>query len=230
MSKTVIAEGKTTEQAIENGLRSLKVPKECVSIKVLDNKDKKSFFSILAPRVVKVELTVKDNIQLKHTKTEVKVKPLDKKVEDNAIVKIREFMDEFIKKIPGENNRYEVEGKEYSINVTILGDDINFLVGYRGETLNAMQVLLSSIVNNNTNGRTRVIVDIGEYKEKRKRILEELAEKISKTVIRTSKSITLEPMSSYERKIIHDKLQSNEKIKTYSIGEEPYRRIVVSIR
>ena len=75
-----------------------------------------------------------------------------------------------------------------------------------------------------------VILDIGEYRKRRQKTLEELAEKIAKTVIRTRKPITLEPMSAFERKIIHTKLQDNDKVKTFSKGEEPHRRLVVSLK
>lgn len=75
-----------------------------------------------------------------------------------------------------------------------------------------------------------VILDIENYREKRKKALEELAEKIAKTVIRQRKKIELEPMTAYERKIIHTKLQDNSKVRTYSIGEEPHRRIVIELK
>ena len=102
------------------------------------------------------------------------------------------------------------------------------MIGYRGETLNSLQVILTSIANKNYNTRAKVLLDIQGYREKRKVVLEELAIKISKTVLKTGKSITLEPMSAYERKIIHNKLQENDKISTHSIGEEPHRRVVIS--
>ena len=76
--------------------------------------------------------------------------------------------------------------------------------------------------------RVRIILNVGNYREKREKALEELADKISKTVLRTGKAITLEPMVAYERKIIHSRLQSSNKVKTHSIGEEPYRRVVIS--
>ena len=74
------------------------------------------------------------------------------------------------------------------------------------------------------------LLDIESYRAKREKTLEELAEKISKTVIKTKKSITLEPMQAYERKIIHSKLQNNELVTTKSIGEEPRRRVVISLK
>ena len=78
--------------------------------------------------------------------------------------------------------------------------------------------------------KVRVILDISGYKDKRKKVLEELADKIAKTVIRTGKKITLEPMPAYERKIIHSRLQNNKKVTTESVGEEPHRKIIVELK
>jgi len=227
MPKSIIAEGKTTEQAVENGLRSLKVSKESVTIKVIENEDKRSFFSILAPRVVKVELTLKENINFSNrTHKEYHV---DEKQLNNGIKTVKEFMDDFAKKINA-NITIEVKKEENYISVIINGEDSNFLIGYKGEVLNSLQVILSSIINKNNENKIKITLDIANFREKRKKILEELAEKISKTVVRTGKQITLEPMSSYERKVIHDKLQDSNTVKTYSLGEDPYRRIVVSLK
>ena len=105
-----------------------------------------------------------------------------------------------------------------------------FLIGYRGETLYAFQNILTAVAGKNIENRVRVILDIEGYKEKREKTLEDLAEKVAKTVIKTRKSVTLEPMQPYERKIIHSKLQDNDKVETKSIGEEPRRRIVISLK
>ena len=85
-----------------------------------------------------------------------------------------------------------------------------------------------AIANRDFDNRIRVVLDIENYREKRKKTLEELAEKVSKTVLKTNKSITLEPMSAYERKIIHTKLQDNSRVETYSIGEGVNRRVVIA--
>ena len=78
--------------------------------------------------------------------------------------------------------------------------------------------------------KVRIILDVSGYKEKRKKVLEELADKISKTVIKTGKRVTLEPMPAYERKIIHSRLQNNKKVTTESVGEEPHRKIIVELK
>ena len=93
-----------------------------------------------------------------------------------------------------------------------------------------MQTLISRIGNKGLENRCRIILDIAGYREKRIKVLEDLAIKVSKTVEKNRKSITLEPMSAFERKIIHNKLQSNLKITTRSIGNEPNRKIVIEMK
>ena len=230
MPKSVIAEGKTTNEAIENGLKQLKVSKDKVEIKVLESEEKRSFFSILAPRIVKVELTLKEDetnkAKEKRNKREI---VLSEEEQQKATENIEEFFKEFIKELP-EDVKYTIDATNSHINVNISSEKIGFLIGYRGETLYALQNILTAIAGKNIENRVRVILDIQGYKEKREKTLEELAEKVAKTVIRTKKSVKLEPMQAYERKIIHSKLQQNPKVETTSVGEEPYRRIVVSLK
>ena len=229
MEKTIIAEGKTTNEAIENGLRKLNVSKNSVEIKVLDNEDKRSFFSILAPRVVKVELTLKDDKQsLVDTKPKKEI-VLSNEEQEKARENIEKFLKDFEKHLP-EGTTYSIDTSSEYINVNIINKDLGYLIGYRGETLYALQNILTAIAGKGINNKVRVILDIEGYKQKREKTLEELAEKVAKTVIKTKKSVKLEPMQAYERKIIHSKLQQNPKVETTSVGEEPYRRVVISLK
>ena len=232
MEKTIISEGRTTNEAIEKGLKQLRVSKDRVEIKVLENEEKRSFFSILAPRVVKVEMKLKEDKKEKKEKKEIKPKKvieLTKEEKQIAKENIKKFMDEILVQLP-ENTVYNISESELGINVEITNSNLGFLIGYRGETLYAMQNILSAIAGKGIEKKVRVILDIEGYKEKREKTLEELAEKVAKTVIRTRKPIKLEPMQAYERKIIHSKLQQNSKVQTESIGEKPNRRIVVSLK
>lgn len=232
MSKTIIVEGKTTNAAIEKGLKQLKVNRDHVQIKVLED-EKRSFFSILTPRVVKIEMTLKDlddenkvrnNVHL--SKKEVH---LSKQNQFIAKQNVEKFLAEFIKELP-EGATYVVDSNDQGLSVSISNEKLGFLIGYRGETLYALQAILSSIASKNVDQRVRVILDIEGYKEKREKTLEDLAEKVAKTVVKTRKPITLEPMQPYERKIIHSKLQENSKVQTISVGEEPHRKIVISLK
>ena len=230
MDRSIISEGKTTNEAIENGLKKLNVSKNMVDIKVLENEEKRSFFSILAPRVVKVQLTVKENKQednfTKKEKKEIELTIEEQEKSKNNIEKfLKEFLEKFAKDI-----EYSIETSKMGLNVDIKNKDMGFLIGYRGETLYAFQSILSAIASKGIENRVRVTLDIEGYKAKREKALEDLAEKLEKTVIKTKKSITLEPMQAYERKIIHTKLQNSDMVETRSIGEEPRRKVVISLK
>jgi spoIIIJ-associated protein len=232
--RSVVSEGKTTNEAIENGLKELKVSRENVEIKVLESSEKKSFFSILAPRVVKVELTVKEGAQ-EEAKKEKSVVKEHKEIEYSEaeidIIKnnIDTFFEKLLKNLP-EGTKYEILIQNGIVHVDITGENVGFLIGYRGETLYAMQDILSSVANKNVEKKVILRLDIEKYKERREKTLQELAEKVARTVVKTRKSITLEPMQAYERKIIHATLQNNNKVTTNSVGEEPRRRIIISLK
>ncbi len=219
MNNSVIAEGKTTSEAIENGLKQLKVSKDKVNVKILENAEKRSFFSILTPRIVKVELTLKEGRQAYSVQVTPEQIELAKQ---NIIIFLNDFSKNF-----GELC-YNINANENQINIEMTGKDANKLIGYRGETLNSLQTIMTTIANKGVTGKLRIILDIAGYREKIKKTLEDLADKVSKTVLKTGRIITLEPMPAYERKIIHSRLQNNDKVKTFSKGEEPYRKIVIS--
>jgi len=230
MEQIHIFEGKTTNEAIEKGLKELKVSKDRVDIKVLDNEDKRSFFSILAPRVVKVEMKLKENVKKEDRREEKPKREISEIDFEVAKKNVEVFLQEWVKKLPSNNIKYEMSTEEQYLVVDMDGEDVNYLIGYRGDVLNNLQDILSAIASKGLEYKIRVILNIAGYKEKRKKALEELAVKLSKTVIRNRKSVTLEPMTAYERKIIHSKLQENNKVKTTSIGEEPYRKVVISLK
>ena len=220
--KTYVFEGKTTNEAIENGLKELKVSKNKVEIKVLEQEDKRSFFSILTPRVVKVEMKIKENISKN-------IKELSKDEILEGKKSVEEFLKDFISKL-NKDLEYKINQEENSINVDIDGKDAGFLIGYRGEVLNSLQIILSNIANKKIDGKVKVLLNVGGYREKREKDLQNLASKIASTVVKNNRKITLEPMTAFERKVIHTKLQENNRVKTYSIGEEPYRKVVVDLK
>ena len=232
MPKTIISEGKTTNEAIEKGLKELNVSRKMVDIKVLDNDDKRSFFSILTPRVVKIAMTLREDIEVKEEKTTIRPKKeiiLSEEEQETASKNIEEFLNELKKELP-EDTQYSIKKDKTAIYVEINSPNLGFLIGYRGETLYAFQNILTAVAGKGIENKVRVILDVEGYKTKREKTLEDLAEKVAKTVIKTRKPIKLEPMQAYERKIIHSKLQKNDKVETNSIGEEPYRRIVISLK
>ena len=218
MAKCIISEGKTTAEAIEKGLKAIGLPKELVEIKVLED-NKKSFFDILAPKVVKVELKEKEAKKPEEFEIETTEDELN-----NAKKKIEEFLKEFTEKLAN-GTTYKIEIKEKCVYVSINGENVGNLIGYRGEALYALENILKAISNKDSENRVVVRLDIANYKEKRIKTLQEVANKKARIVEKTGKMITLEPMQAYERKIIHSFLQENPKVETRSIGQEPRRRI-----
>ena len=227
--KSIIAEGKTSNEAIENGLKELGCTKQDVDIKILENEDKRSFYSILAPRVVKVELTLKENVEKNIEKTIINKEEKILSDENYELAKkdLVKFLDSFSKIY---NLEYEINKNNNLIEINITGENSSKLIGYRGDIINSLQTILSAIANKNTNERVRLSLDICDYKSKRENTLKELAKKLEKTVLRTKRKVVLEPMTAYERKILHTELQNSKNVTTYSIGEEPYRKLVVDLK
>lgn len=220
-NKTYIFEGKTTNEAIEKGLKELKTVKNKVEINVLENEEKKTFFSILAPKVVKVEMRFKEIVE------EIEKTP---KNIDEIVKELNNFMKEFISKLPTKGLNFEIKKEGNRIDIDIPSDEAVYLIGYRGETLNSLQNILSNIACSEKKEKVKVSLNISNYREKREQDLKNLSNKIAESVIKTKKSITLEPMSAYDRRIVHGALQDNEKVTTHSVGKEPYRKVVVSLK
>lgn len=116
------------------------------------------------------------------------------------------------------------------LSIVLNGDDMGVLIGKRGQTLDSLQYLTSLVVNKESNSYLKVKVDTENYRERRKETLENLAKNIAYKVKRTKKPVSLEPMNPYERRIIHSTLQYDKYVDTHSEGEEPYRKVVVSLK
>lgn len=122
---------------------------------------------------------------------------------------------------------YDVEGQILELNMS--GEDMGLLIGKRGQTLDSLQYLVSLVVNKNIDSYVRVNLDTENYRARRKETLENFAHNIAAKVKKTGKDITLEPMNPNERRVIHYALQNDAKIKTFSVGKDPYRKIIVSL-
>ena len=123
---------------------------------------------------------------------------------------------------------YDEEGKE--MNIDLRGDEMGVLIGKRGQTLDSLQYLVSLVVNKDSEDYIRVKVDTENYRERRKETLENLAKNIAYKLKRTRRPVSLEPMNPYERRIIHSALQNDRYVTTYSEGEEPFRKVVVTLK
>jgi len=202
----IVASGKTIEEAEKNGLAQLNVDKNRVKVVVLEQPTK-GFLGFGS----------------KDAKVELELLPDSKEEAEKFIVDVAQAMGLHIK-------TEWLENKD-SLQLSISCDgDLGLLIGRRGQTLDALQYLTSIVANRYSDEHIRIVLDAENFRERRRHTLEELAERLAAKVVRTRKEVVLEPMSPHERKIIHSKLQGSTKVRTYSKGEEPNRRIVISLR
>lgn len=124
--------------------------------------------------------------------------------------------------------KYDEEQRAMDIDLS--GDEMGVLIGKRGQTLDSLQYLVSLVINKDAENYIRVKVDTENYRQRRKDTLENLAKNISYKVKRTKRAVSLEPMNPYERRIIHSALQNDKYVSTHSEGEEPFRRVVVTLK
>lgn len=198
--------GRTVEEAINYALQELNVDRDKVDIEVLEEVNK-SLFNIFGSKECKVRVTVKNE----------------------AIERAEKFLKDIFDAM---NLKVEIECMELadSLEITLKGDKMGILIGRRGEHLDALQYLVSIVVNKGENEFIRVVLDSENYRQKRKETLTRLANKLAAKVARDKKNVTLEPMNPYERRIIHSVLQNNKYVETISIGEEPNRRVIISYK
>ena len=144
-------------------------------------------------------------------------------------------VEEFLKQVFGAMNMVvqitiEEDQEENTLNIDLAGDDMGTLIGKRGQTLDSLQYLVSLVANKGEEEYIRVKVDTENYRQRRKDTLENLAKNIASKEKRTGKPVVLEPMNPYERRVIHSALQNDKYVETHSEGEEPFRRVVVTLK
>ena len=204
---------KTIDEAVEEALLELNVSKEEVEIEVLEEPTKGLLGIGAKPALVRV--TVKD-VVIEEKNEEIKE---DKKEKVNEVLNT-------IANCMGLNINSDIKEDEDVIKVDINGENLGLIIGHKGENLDALQ-LLTSVIVNKTGDYKRIELDVQNYREKRKETLIHLAHKKARDVIKYGKNITLEPMTPYERRIIHTALQDDAKVVTTSIGTEPFRKVVI---
>ncbi|MFZ0443681.1 MAG: RNA-binding cell elongation regulator Jag/EloR [Bacillus sp. (in: firmicutes)] len=202
--KQTTATGQTVKEAVESALAQLQITQDRADITIVDE-GKKGIFGIFGarPAVVKVSV-IKDPIE------EAEKFLLDVSEKMGAPVTINVVKN----------------GKQ--VKFILSGEKIALLIGKRGQTLNSLQFLTQLVINRFSGQYLNVMVDAEHYRERRNDTLIQLAQRLAQKAVQTKKEVSLEPMPSYERKIIHTALVENKKIKTYSSGEDPHRHIVIA--
>ncbi len=202
--KSYEAAGKTLDLAIENAVKALNVnSKEDLEIKVLQESTKGILG--LGAKEAKVLATVKTT------------------VESLAV----DFLKEVTTKMGVVDPKFDVTKDNQNLLINITGDNTSVLIGKRGVTLDAIQTLVNFAANKGIEEYINIRIDTENYRDARVKSLEKLAKNLALKVKKTKRSATLEPMSSYERRIIHSALQDDKEVETYSEGQGSYRHIII---
>ena len=200
--------GKTLEEALTNAAVSLGVPSDELEYTVIEEASS-GFLGIFNTKPAKIKVAKK------------------KTVEDV----VNTFLGDMFKAMNMEVSvDINVDDVSETVEINLTGDDMGLLIGKRGQTLDALQYIVRLVINKEIGGYLKVKVDTENYRERRKETLESLAKNIAYKVKRTKRSVTLEPMNPYERRIIHSALQNDKFVATKSEGEEPYRHVVVYLK
>lgn len=201
--------GKTLEDAVINAASALGTTRDNIEYEVID-KGSNGFLGI----------------GVKPAKIKAKMKELPKKDADEVA---KEFLAEVFNAMDLKVD-IKIDLKNDTMDVELAGDEMGILIGKRGQTLDSLQYLLSLVVNKTSENYIKVKVDTENYRQRRKETLEGLAKNIAFKVKRTKRSVSLEPMNPFERRVIHSALQNDRYVMTKSEGEEPYRHVVVSLK
>ncbi|MEW6572306.1 MAG: RNA-binding cell elongation regulator Jag/EloR [Bacillota bacterium] len=204
--KEVVKSGKSVDEAVKSALVELGATINDVSVEVL-SEPARGLFGILGGKPAVVKVAVK------------------KSLGERARVLVKNIIGAM-----GLDGNVVVEENEETIDIEVNGEKLGALIGRRGETLNALQYLVGLAVNRTEGEKKRVQIDIGGYRKKRDETLRELAMKLADKAKRRGRSVVLEPMNPHERRVIHMALRGRDDIYTFSEGEEPFRKIVISPR
>lgn len=212
MKKVTEQIGKTVEEAIRKGLEELKVARDDVIVEVLEEPEQGGLLGVLSSKHAKVRIIVD--------------KKIDKEEAESTITKVKQILDDIFN-ITGEKIEYKFEIGDNQLNVTIDSEDAAHLIGYKGKTIESFQSLLNSILQKQDESYSKIFLEINGYKKKKEEKLKFLARKMADNVIKYRKPIKLEPMSPYERMIVHKELALRKDIVTESYGEEPRRYVMI---
>ena len=230
--------GKTVDVALDVALDHFRTSSDCVEYEVIEKESNGLLGLFSKPAKIRVRLKEDAEFLEAPVKTEtVSSQEKEEKVpavsvDEGEMVKVAEnFLKEVCDKM-GVEAGFEItcDAEDSRININIVGKDMGLLIGKRGQTLDALQYLTSLVVNKESGTYYKVKLDTENYRARRRETLENLAKNLSSKVKKTKKSVALEPMNPYERRIIHSALQYDKFVETYSEGEEPNRKVVIAMK
>lgn len=242
MIKEYNFEGKTIEDAINAGVEQLGIERENANYEVVST-PKSGFLGFGSkPAVVKFKVEEKESVKEAkparepkkeasvEVKREVKAERKACEISENDVKAAVDFVRSVLEKMNVSVSDLETKTVENEIFIDIKSEEKGFVIGRRGENLDALQYLTTLAVNKNSDSHVKISLDIGGYRDERVKTLENLALRLAMKAKKTRRNVSLEPMNAYERKVIHSALQNDKSITTYSVGEEPNRKIVISCK
>ena len=220
-------------KAVEETIRENPVKED--NVKEDDVKEHQAEEAAKKEEAVREEKTEKEeaSANAKEEKSEpvsVKEKELLAKVEDETIRYVEQFVKDTLKAMDMDVEITSSIDKDGALYVDMKGENMGILIGKRGQTLDSLQYLANRVANKHQSGYVRVKLDTENYRARREETLKHLAKNIAHKVKRNRRPVILEPMNPYERRIIHSTLQSDPYVTTHSEGEEPYRKVVVTLK
>lgn len=225
MKRSVEVSGKTLEEVLERASRYFDVPKEQLGYEILS--ETKGFLSVFVPRMVKVRVWVKDEEDTAERAPEAS-HPVAQEP-SGAQEAVTEFLRELVAKMNLEVS-VAVTQEDGVLRCALDGKDAGILIGRKGETLEAFEVLVRTFLARRGFGEIPLEVDVSGYRKRREEALRKLAERMARKVVREKKKVRLAPMSARERRIVHMALKDHPEVVTYSVGEEPNRRVVIDLK
>lgn len=224
--------GKNVEDALQTALKELQVTKDKITYKIIEE-GSKGILGLIGskPAIIQVDVIQEEVAEVKEN-----LQDSSEEMPTETVTVSRNHKEEAVQFLNGVFEKMDIEAEmnasleDNILKVDISGPKMGLVIGYRGETLDSLQYLTSLVVNKNREDEyIRVILDTEGYRRKREETLERLAEKTAYKVKKYRRSMKLEPMNPYERRIIHSKLQQIDGITTRSVGEEPFRRVVIEL-
>ncbi|WP_231699459.1 RNA-binding cell elongation regulator Jag/EloR [Limnochorda pilosa] len=200
--------GRTVEEAVEAALQEMGANREQVEVEVLEE-GTRGFLGILGAREARVRVRIQ-------------VKP----EEQNR--KAREFLEGLLSRMKMDCGLETRFGEDQILHVNLTGSELGALIGRRGQTLEAIQYLVNVVANRGEADYQRILLDAEGYRDRRAEVLERLARRKARQVAETGQRVVLEPMNPWERRIVHLAVREMAEIETYSEGEEPNRRVVIT--
>ena len=241
MAEVIEKTGKTVDEAFQAALEELGVSEDKVTMEIIEEPSKK-LFGLFGSKPAKVRVTLNDGsaeqqvaafaaaaATVSETEAAAPVAPLSAD-SVTAVERGKDFLANIFRLMNMEVQLVTTE-VENGVKINLVGENLGILIGKHGQTLDALQYLANLAVNRGiVENKIRIIIDIEDYRERREETLVNLANRLAEKAKRTGRKIMLEPMNRHERKIIHMALQGNDKISTYSAGDEPYRKVVIEPR